>query len=239
MSAQDTVADGFVDLKKVDPSIFVEMRYFSSWNFIGKPIAGYKSNTCYLTKKAAEALVRVQKQLKEHDYSLLVFDCYRPKKAVQEFLRWTRDSKDMRMKTIFYPDEEKQTLISRGYISSKSGHSRGSTLDLTIIKKDTPLRERSGYLTFQEESVDCRKQKDIESTAQLDMGTMYDCFSILANQAARTISESAKKNRSLLKTAMEKQGFVGYDKEWWHFTLKAEPFPDSYFDFDVVSGPDI
>lgn len=140
------------------------------------------------------------------------------------------------MKRIYYPEEPKETLFERGYIARKSGHSRGSTIDLTLIRlsknKSSNKFAESG-LTFKEEAVDCREQKNIKATNQLDMGTAFDCFSELSNTANPTISKEAQKNRKTLKDAMEKHGFANYDKEWWHYTLKDEHFKDKYFDFVV------
>jgi D-alanyl-D-alanine dipeptidase len=226
---------GFQDVTALEPSIQVEMRYASSWNFMGRKIQGYSANKCYLSKQAAQALALVQRDLKAKQLGLLALDCYRPKRAVAEFVRWTNDPKDDQMKEIYYPDEQKSDLISRGYISDKSGHSRGSTIDLTVInlQASAKLKGRWPVLRFKEEKVDCRKQVNINSTTQLDMGTMFDCFSVLANTYAPEIKPTAKKNRKILLDAMEKRGFTNYDKEWWHFTLKDEPFKDTYFDTPI------
>lgn len=223
----------FVDVSTLDKSIEVEMRYYSEWNFIGRIIQGYQSNKCYLTKKAATALSKVQAELANQGLGLLVMDCYRPQRAVSEFLRWTQDAADKKMKDIFYPDEPKETLVERGYIAEKSGHSRGSTVDLTLIRASKNQETASTKLKYKENFVDCRYQKDILNTGQLDMGTMVDCLSPLANVTNAKISGDAQKNRQLLKSVMEKYGFVHYSKEWWHYTLKDEPFKDRYFDFVV------
>jgi len=226
---------GFHDVTALEPSIQVEMRYATTWNFIGRKIQGYDANKCYLSKQAAEALALVQRDLKAKQLGLLALDCYRPKRAVAEFVRWTNDPKDEQMKEIYYPDEKKADLISRGYIADKSGHSRGSTIDLTVInlKASAKHQDRWPVLRFKEENVDCRKQASITSTSQLDMGTMFDCFSVLANTHAPEITPAAKKNRKILLDAMEKRGFSNYEKEWWHFTLKDEPFKDTYFDTPI------
>ena len=225
-------SDGFVDLAKVDPSIHVEIRYNCKWNFIGHRINGYLANKCYLSKAAAQSLFEVQKYLKPQGYSLLVFDCYRPQRAVNEFVKWTQQLKETKMKKIFYPDEPKASLIDKGYIADQSGHSRGSTVDLTIVKMANVKSKIRGF-TFQESMTDCRKPRVQEKSAQLDMGTSFDCFSELAHTDNPNVSADAKKNRQLLKSAMEKFGFQNYPKEWWHFTLANEPFKDQYFDFVV------
>jgi zinc D-Ala-D-Ala dipeptidase len=215
----------FVDIQKVAPTIKVEMRYLSDWNFLGRKVTGYLANKCYLTKAAADALAKVQVELATQNLSLLMLDCYRPQRAVDDFLLWVKDN-DLKMQKYFYPTQPKATLVERGYISDKSGHSRGSTVDLTIVKTGT----RSDY---KEAPADCRAPQNIEATGQLDMGTYYDCFSDLANTASPAISAVAKKNRELLVETMKKAGFGNYSKEWWHYTLKNEPYKDKYFDFVV------
>ena len=235
-AALGNVPSDFISIHKIDPSIAVEMRYATNWNFMGHVVTGYSANKCYLTKQAASALASVQTSLSKLGLGLLVFDCYRPQRAVAEFVKWTQDPKDQKMRTVFYPDEPKELLISRGYIASKSGHSRGSTVDLTVIKK-TPTKgrsvDKSDKLNFQEGFLDCRFQKHISETSQLDMGTMFDCFSVLANTMNPNISKDQAANRKILLDAMEKSGFVNYDQEWWHYTLKDEPFKDTYFDFMI------
>lgn len=223
----------FVDLKDVNSSIYVEMRYFSDWNFTGQVVPGYKSNRCLLVKEAAEALSKVQARLQKSGYALLVFDCYRPQRAVTSFVTWTKNRDDQKMKTFFYPDEPKTKLVARGYIDSLSGHSRGGTVDLTVVKSSLVKDGTS----FHEEKVDCRIPKNIEATGQLNMGTSYDCFSVLANTANPEISKEAKANRQLLKSTMEKFGFKNFEKEWWHYTFKNEPFKDRAFDFEVDQLP--
>lgn len=145
--------------------------------------------------------------MQQRGYTLKIFDCYRPQRAVDHFVRWVGDVHDRTMKAHYYPNEEKSRLIEKGYIAGRSGHSRGSTLDLTLVKKD--------------------------GGAELDMGTPYDYFDALSNTTAPRITGEPKANRLLLKAVMEKHGFVNYPKEWWHYTLKDEPYPDTYFDFPV------
>lgn len=226
-----TVPQGFVDLSEIDSSIYVEMRYHTNWNFTGRKIAGYQADKCYLTEAAAKALAQVQKDLMSQGYSLLVLDCYRPQKAVNDFVKWAADSKDHKMKKIFYPDEPKEKLFEKGYIAEKSGHTRGSTIDLTIVKKSDVKAKIRGF-NFQEQMVDCRKHKNTENS-QLNMGTSFDCFSVMAHTDYRDLPDDAKKNRMLLKNTMQKFGFENYPQEWWHYTLKDEPFKDRYFDFDI------
>lgn len=222
---------GIVDVKSVNPEINVEASYASDWNFIGKPIDGYRSNKCYLTAKAAKALSLVQKEVSKSGYSLLVFDCYRPQRAVNQFVSWTKDSSDTKMRLNFYPEELKGSLIKRGYIDAKSGHSRGSTIDLTLVH--TEKFRSKDFLCKARAVSDCRKSKEIESSGQINMGTSFDCFSELAHTANSSISAESQKNRQILKTAMEKHGFTNYPKEWWHFVMSDEPYKADYFDFEV------
>lgn len=237
-----SVPPGYVNLAEINPSIAIEMRYFSNWNFVGRPVAGYKADKCYLTKEAAQALSEAQEKLIPQGYSLLVFDCYRPKRAVADFMNWTENAKDTKMEKVFYVEMNKSKLIEKGYIADKSGHSRGSTVDITLIRKEplaagatppaaVPVEE--GKLRYQEEEADCRQTKNISATTQVDMGTTFDCFSQLANTANRKVSKEAQANRKILKQALEQVGFVNYPKEWWHFTLKNEPNKDKNLDFIV------
>jgi D-alanyl-D-alanine dipeptidase len=232
-TARAAPAPGFVNLATIHPGIKIEMRYFSIWNFMGRIIPGYKANRCFLTREAATALAQAQEALSKKGYSLLVLDCYRPARSVQAFVNWTRDEKDQKMKSVFYPDEPKFTLIERGYIADRSGHSRGSTVDLTLIKKPVTRSRKDTPLRYKESGGDCRDTRGIERTGQLNMGTTFDCFSDLANTDHPKIIASARANRKILRDAMESVGFQNYPKEWWHFTLKNEPFSDQYFDFEV------
>lgn len=201
-----------VDAASVVPGLIIEMRYAGTHNFVGTRIDGYEAPVCLLTKQAADALAKVQLALASSGVGLKVFDCYRPVRAVAHFVRWARDPGDVRMKGEFYPNIEKSTLFRDGYIASRSGHSRGSTVDLTLVEilpgPDGKPRER-------------------------DMGTPYDFFSPLSWPGSSKIREAARANRKLLANAMRKGGFLPYDKEWWHFTLANEPFPETYFDFPV------
>lgn len=191
----------FMDVQQLDPSIKAEMRYYSDHNFIGERIKGYEAPKCLLTKEAAQALAAVQAELKRKKLSLKVYDCYRPQKAVNHFIKWAKDINDIKMKKEFYPKVDKKNLFKDGYIAEKSGHSRGSTIDLTIDG--------------------------------LNMGTPYDFFDPISHTENPKIKGKAMANRLLLKRVMEKHGFKNYDKEWWHYTLKNEPFSNRYFNFAV------
>lgn len=202
--------EGFVHLDNHVPDIQIDLRYFSSDNFVGEKINGYQSNKCIITLEAADALSDVQDELKSQGLGLKVFDAYRPQQAVDHFVRWAKDLDDIRMKSKFYPNVEKVLLFEEGYISSKSGHSRGSTVDLTLI-----------YLEG--------KNKGEE----LDMGTGWDFFSPLSWPGSNQVTADQTANRMLLQKVMTKHGFRHYSKEWWHFTLNDEPFPGTYFNFPV------
>lgn len=193
------------------PNLWVEMRYASAHNFVGHPIRGYEKPVCLLTQQAAHALARVARDVGRRGLLLKVFDCYRPKRAVADFVSWSRDLTDIVGKSEFYPDIDKRTLFRDGYIASRSSHSRGSTIDLTLVHED---------------------DGDLEGL-ELDMGTPFDFFSPRSWVAASDISREGQANRVLLAAAMRRGGFRPYLKEWWHFTLSDEPFPTTYFDFSV------
>jgi len=186
---------------------------------------------CFLSKEAAEALVGVQKELAPYSLTLKIYDCYRPQRAVNHFVRWATEIENTKTKKEFYPTVDKRNLFKDGYIDSKSGHSRGSTIDLTIVP--LPALAQPEYTTGQK-LYECylpteKRYRD----NSIDMGTGFDCFHELSHTANTTIGYQQKINRLLLKSLMEKHGFRNYDKEWWHFTLKNEPYPDTYFDFVI------
>jgi len=199
--------DSFVDAATIAPRLVVEMRYFGSHNFVGRPIDGYERPVCLLTRQAAAALAEVVRDLAPRGLALKVFDCYRPARAVAHFVRWARDLADVAGKSEFYPDVDKRNLFRDGYIAARSGHSRGSTVDLTLVR--------------------------LGDGTELDMGTPFDFFSPRSWPSNRQVSAEARRNRTHLAQAMRRRGFVAYDKEWWHFTLGQEPFRGSYFDFPV------
>jgi D-alanyl-D-alanine dipeptidase len=221
----------FVYLRDVDPSIQQEIRYYGYHNFIGHPIAGYAGAECLLTQKAAVALSKVQAQLIKSGYSLKVYDCYRPQKAVDEFIAWSKETDQQQMKVEFYPRVDKADFFKLGYVAEKSGHTRGSTLDLTIVPISAPQQ-----IPYQagEKLVSCFAPlgKRFPDNS-IEMGTGYDCMDELAHGDNQKVSELAYQNRLLLRSVMMENGFLPYAEEWWHFTLKNEPYPDTYFDFDI------
>ncbi|MCF6296137.1 MAG: M15 family metallopeptidase [Flavobacteriaceae bacterium] len=198
---------GFVYVEEIIPNIKTELRYITTNNFVGKPIEGYLANKLILTKKAAVALKKVQDELESYGFFLKVYDAYRPQRAVNHFIDWAKKLSDTVNKKQFYPNVKKENLFKEEYIASRSGHSRGSTLDITIIDKVTNV--------------------------DLNMGSSYDFFGVASWVNYKGISEEQKANRLLLQTVMKKHGFTNYPKEWWHFTLLNEPFPKTYFDFEI------
>ena len=200
---------GFVLLSDYVPHIIQEIRYFSTYNFIGERIDGYEEPCALITKEAARALKAVSNELFVQGYRLKVFDAYRPACAVRSFVLWGLEDGDKRMKEYFYPDLEKSDLFVQGYIAKQSGHSRGSTVDLTLL--------------------------DMKSGKEVDMGSPFDFFGEISHSDYRNITEEQFENRRILRNAMLRSGFVPFDCEWWHFTLGEEPYPDTYFEFPVSS----
>jgi zinc D-Ala-D-Ala dipeptidase len=221
----------FVTLSSVDPTIAQDIRYATPHNFTGRVVDGYLAPTCVLTAPAAQALHRVQQDLLRGGHSLKVYDCYRPQRAVDRFVAWARNPGDRTMKAEFYPEVDKSRLFADGYIARRSGHSRGSTVDLTIVRLPaTPTRAyRAG-----EQLVSCYAPKRQRfPDASIDMGTGFDCFDPRAHTLDPRIHGAAHTNRLWLERLMNGAGFAGIPEEWWHFTYRHEPYPDTYFDFPV------
>ena len=216
----------FVNLTDAVPDAILEIRYFSTYNFVGARIDGYEEPTALLTRQAAQALRAVSDDVKSQGYRLKIYDAYRPQKAVDHFVRWARDIADVQMKPYFYPDLDKKVLFPQEYICERSGHTRGSTLDLTLF--------------------------DMQTEKELDMGGTFDWFGPESHPdfcgnpatgqytgdnskspAGRSITAEQFQHRMVLRRAMMAHGFNPFPTEWWHFTLKNEPFPDTYFTFPV------
>jgi D-alanyl-D-alanine dipeptidase len=195
----------FVPIYTVIDDAAYDIRYYSSNNFTGNKINGYNVPVAYMTKKGAKALAVAAEDLRKQGYRLLIWDSYRPQKAVDNFVEWINNPEDMGDKS-FYPNLNKSDLLKGQYIMEKSGHTRGSTVDLTLIKKDGSF---------------------------VDMGGTFDLFSEISHPNYKKLTKAQKKNRKILHDAMVKAGFKGIDSEWWYFTLENEPYPDTYFDFDV------
>jgi len=208
-SFQDTkeFPDDFIDAKSIIKDLDVELRYYTNYNFVGDTINGYHANRLILTKPAAEALAKVQDSLQTMGLCLRVYDGYRPQQAVDHFIEWAKDLSDTIQKQNFYPNTPKALLFHEGYIATKSGHSRGSTLDLTVI--------------------------NASNSEPIDMGSPYDFFGQESWVAYPNITDKQKENRQILQGVMNAFGFRSYSKEWWHFTLRNEPHPDTYFNFPI------
>ncbi|MCX5202661.1 M15 family metallopeptidase [Streptomyces sp. NBC_00237] len=225
----------FVSLRSVDPTILQDMRYATSHNFLGERVRGYRQPVCLLTRPAAEALRTAQRGLLRQGFSLKVYDCYRPQRAVDHFVRWAKDLDDTAMKREFYPRVDKSRLFADGYIAEKSGHSRGSTVDLTIVR--LPARATRPYVPG-ERLVPCfASQRERFPDNSVDMGTGYDCFDTLSHTDDPRVTGVQKANRKMLKDALSAQGFANLPEEWWHFTHKPELFPGTFFDFPVSKRP--
>ncbi|MFH9860777.1 M15 family metallopeptidase [Streptomyces sp. NPDC017202] len=224
----------FVALRTVDRTILQDMRYVTAHNFVGERIDGYRRPLCILTRPAAQALHRAQTKLLRQGYTLKVYDCYRPQRAVNHFVRWAQDLDDQVMKGEFYPNVDKTRLFEDGYIAEKSGHSRGSTLDVTLVRLPTrPTRPTRPYVPG-EPLVPCfAPQRDRFPDNSVDMGTGFDCFDTLSHTLDPRVQGEQRANRLLLKSTLEEQGFVNLAEEWWHYTFKPEPHPETYFDFPV------
>lgn len=223
--------ESFVDVKEVITSLQLDIRYYGPHNFVGERIDGYNAPKCILTRKAAAALANVQREIEAFSLSLKIYDGYRPQRAVDHFVRWAKNVKDIRTKREFYPTLEKRDLFKDDYIAAKSGHSRGSTVDLTIVA--LPVSEQAPYLPGEKLEA-CYSPVEVRFKDNgLDMGTGFDCFHELSHTANGKVGQRQRINRLLLKTIMEKHGFMNYEKEWWHFTLRDEPFPTTYFDFAI------
>lgn len=201
---------GFVLLADYVPHIVQEIRYYSTYNFIGERIDGYEEPCALLTREAARALKAVSNEFAVQGYRLKIFDAYRPARAVRQFVLWGIEDQDIRMKPYFYPDLQKQELFSGGYIAKKSSHSRGSAVDLTLL--------------------------DMATGKEVDMGGPFDFFGELSHPDFKGITDEQFENRMNLQRVMMRNGFVPIDCEWWHFCLENEPYPDTYFEFPVSSA---
>jgi len=224
---------GFVYLHEIDPTILISLRYYNDENFVGKLVDGYKKSVVILTKQAAEALKKVQEELKRDGYSLVIYDAYRPQKAVNHFIQWSEDVNDQAKKSHYYPRVNKADVFELGYVAKRSGHSRGSTIDLTIIKDGQKLKS----IEEKERTLLDGYTITILDDGTVDMGSSFDLFDVASHFENNLIEKEFKQLRGYLKTVMEKHGFKNYAEEWWHFTLKNEPFPAdqdaSYFNFEI------
>ena len=210
---QELLARGFVDITDLIPDAIIDLRYFSDNNFVGERIKGYEANVALLTKEAAEALKLASDRLRSQGYLIKIYDTYRPSSAVRHFVCWAKDLSDTRMKERFYPYIDKSELFARGFIAEKSGHSRGSTVDLTLV--------------------------EISTGKELDMGCIFDYFGKRSCPSyTKNLTPEQINNREILRAAMSEFGFRPDNEEWWHFSLKNEPYPDTYFDFPITEQKD-
>ena len=201
-------AGGFVLLTDVVPDVLLDVRYFSTYNFVGSRIDGYEEPCVLITREAAQAVKAAGEEAMHLGWRLRVFDAYRPQRAVDHFVRWAQDLSDQRMKPVFYPEVDKTRLFEEGYIARRSGHSRGSTIDLTLV--------------------------DALTGREADMGSPFDFFGEISHPAhTEGLTAEQVEKRMLLRSIMLRHGFRPLESEWWHFTLENEPFPDTYFDFPV------
>ena len=200
-------SNDFIDIKEYIPNIIIDLKYASNDNFTGRIVNGYESPICLLTAEAASSLRNIQTILNKSGYSLKIYDAYRPQRSVNHFINWSKNPSDTINKSYYYPNLLKSNLFKLGYIASKSSHSRGSTVDITLV--------------------------DINSGKEVDMGSVWDLFGVRSGYGYESISIIQKANRKLLRELMVAHEFLPYDKEWWHFSLNNEPYPDTYFDFIV------
>lgn len=203
----DERPEGFVLVAEAVPDVILEIRYYSTYNFVGERIDGYEEPCAILTKEAAQALKAASDDCLRRGYRLKIYDAYRPQRAVSHFMRWAKDTDDTRMKAYFYPNLDKSVLFEQGYILERSGHSRGSTVDLTLF--------------------------DMKTGKEVDMGGTFDWFGEESHPDYKGITPEQFQNRTILREIMLSNGFKPLEEEWWHFTLKDEPYPDTYFDFPV------
>jgi D-alanyl-D-alanine dipeptidase len=204
---ENGIPEGFVYVDEWIPDVILEVRYYSDDNFVGSRVDGYLAPKVILTMEAAEVLAEVADEMRAQGLVLKLFDGYRPQEAVNHFIRWAEDVEDQKMKDKYYPEVDKKDVFKLGYIAKRSGHSRGSTIDLTLV--------------------------DIVTCEELDMGSSFDFFGEISHHGTDKISEEQFKNREILRVVMEKYGFEPYSEEWWHYTLLNEPYPYTYYDFPV------
>jgi D-alanyl-D-alanine dipeptidase len=224
--AEAALPEGFVYLETLAPTIRQDIRYHGRENFLGTRVDGYHAARCILTRAAAEALARVQAELPQ-GLSLKVFDCYRPQRAVAHFMRWAHAPEDPALRRLYYPRLDKRQLLREAYVAERSGHSRGSTVDITIVwaSPAPPPGTSAGH--------DGCGTDAARRNGALDMGSGFDCFDPVSHTDSPAVTPAQRANRQLLKRMMEHQGFRNYGREWWHYTLAQEPFTQQYFDFPV------
>lgn len=220
--------EGFVYLDDLDSTIQTSMRYATKENFVGAVVDGYKVSRIIMTKQAAQALCLVQKELLQEGYSLVVYDAYRPQKAVDHFIRWSNNLQDISTKNRYYPNIAKDSVFDLGYVAKRSGHSRGSTIDLSIIQVDKKLKKP----ILQVRTINGH-QIPFFDDGTVDMGSSFDLLDEASHHDSPKMTDAYNSQRHYLREKMLKHGFKMYSQEWWHYTLVNEPFPNTFFDFDI------
>ncbi len=226
------IPEGFVYLHDVDPTLSFDVRYQGHENFLGRPVEGYTSQNLVMTEAAALALKKAHDIVKKLGYRFVIYDTYRPQRAVDDFKKWMQDTQDIRNQDRYYPYLSKDKIIESGYISTRSGHSRGSTVDLTLIHND---REH-GVQNYEERDLSNGERIIYVNDGTVDMGGSFDIFHEISHHDSPLATPEQLKNRDILRKAMVKAGFEDYSKEWWHYSLKDEPYPNIYFDFVVPNS---
>jgi zinc D-Ala-D-Ala dipeptidase len=234
-SAGSALPKGLVYLRDIDSTIVQDIRYAGSHNFVGRPIRGYLAAECILSVPAANALQTVQRKLAEKELSLIVWDCYRPKRAVDDFLQWSKDPARSEMRAEFYPRTDKAKLFALGYLAKPSAHSRGSTVDLGIVPSAFSLAPPPDSSQSPKACTSPKGERFEDGT--IDFGTGYDCLDVLGNTSNALAGGAALHNRQTLKSCMKAAGFRPYAREWWQFELINEPFYRDGFDFEVSASP--
>lgn len=232
VSVNTLAPEGFVNVAGTDPTILLDIRYATAHNFVGRPIDGYVEPLCLLTEPAARALRRAQTAARSKGYTLKMYDCYRPKRAGQDFVDWAERPDDQTMKREFFPEVPKYRLFSDGWVGGpRSGHSRGSTVDLTLV--ELPPRAQPAFVPGQPLVPCTAAEPQRFPDNSIDMGTGFDCFDARSHTLDPHITGAPHDNRLLLRQLMTAAGFANYPNEWWHYSLVKEPFPDTYFNFAV------
>lgn len=226
---------GFVYLRDVDPTIVQDIRYAGSHNFVGRPIRGYLAAECILSAPAARALQAAQRRLADKKLALIVWDCYRPRRAVDDFIKWSRDPARAEMKAEFYPRTEKRDLFAFGYLAARSAHSRGSAVDLGIVPGEVSIAPQPDPSRPLKACTSPKGERFEDGT--IDLGTGYDCLDMIAHTSSAAVGGTVRQNRQILKSAMREAGFRAYFREWWHFELVNEPFSSDGFDFEISAPP--
>lgn len=229
-NVKSAMPSDFVFLNDIDPSITIHIRYATTDNFVGRPIDGYQYvNKTVCTRQAAQALKAVQDELQQHGYKLVVYDAYRPQRASDEFMKWSQDVNDQIMKLQYYPALNKADVFKEGYVAKQSRHSGGSTFDVTIIEKGKELKP----LTYSQRTIKTGQKIPFLDDATVDMGSSFDLFHPVSHHDTTLIDKSFTQKRNFLRNIMKKYGFQEYKEEWWHYTLKDEPYPRTCFNFVI------